>query len=174
MKARLSGRPEARFALVAGIDGGLAATALSLKAIFASPSSTAALGILLVPFIAIAAMVIAGLWGLALGCVWLAWRGMQRYFRAVLITAWVVVITGTSVAGWELWRGLALERAVAEVSAMDAAGLEQAFERSFWRDDRFFLGAIAQNPAAGEALLDRIARLAASCAPGASGSGDKK
>ena len=38
MGESLSARPEARFALVAGIAGGLAAAAISVKGIFASAS----------------------------------------------------------------------------------------------------------------------------------------
>ena len=117
MGNRLSSRPEARFALVAGIAGGIAAAAISVKGIFASANSTAALGFVFIPFIAAAAMVVTGVWGLALGCVWHALRGTQRYFRAVLLLAWVLVIGGPVAAGWEVWRGLALERAVAQVGA---------------------------------------------------------
>lgn len=159
MAEPLSARPEARFALIAGIAGALAATAISVKAIFASGSSTAAIGFIFVPLIAAAVAVPAGVWGLALGCVWFALRGERSYFRAVLLAAWVVALAVPAAIGWEVWRGLALERAVAEVSAMNAAELEQAFAQSSWREDRFFLGAIAQNTAAGEALLEQIAQL---------------
>lgn len=156
---RLSARPEARFALFAGIAGAIAATAISVKGIFASASSTAAIGFVFVPLIAAAAAVPAGVWGLALGCVWRSARGAQRYFPAVLAMAWVVVLAAPAAVGWEVWRGLELERAVAEVKSMDGARLEQAFERSPWNRDRFFLGAIAQNERASDALLERIARL---------------
>jgi len=159
MGESLSARPEARFALVAGIAGGLAAAAISVKEIFASASSTAAIGFLFVPLVFAAVAVPAGVWGLALGCVWLSLRGARCYFRAVLLMAWVVVLAAPAAIGWEVWRGLALERAVAEVKRMSAAQLEEAFERSPWNRDRFFLGAIAQEKAASERLLDRIAQL---------------
>ncbi len=159
MSESLSARPEARFALVAGIAGGLAAAAISVKGIFASASSTAAIGFVFVPLIAAAAAVPAGVWGLALGCVSLSLRGARRYDPAVLVMAWVVVLAVPAAIGWEVWRGLALERAVAEVNGMNAAQLEEAFERSPWNRDGFFLGAIAQHKGAGAALLDRIARL---------------
>lgn len=159
MGTSLSARPEARFALVAGIAGGIAAAAISVKGIFASANSTAAIGLLFVPFIAAAAMAVTGIWGLALGCAWHALRGTQHYFRAVLLLAWMLVIGGPAAVGWEVWRGLALERAVAEAGAMNAAELERAFDGSPWREDRFFLGAIVQNKGASEALLDRIAQL---------------
>lgn len=158
MAEPFSARPEARFALVAGIAGALAATAISVKGIFASGSSTAAIGFVFVPLIAAAAAVPAGVWGLALGCVWFALRGTRRYFPAVLLSAWLLTLAGPAAVGWEAWRGLALERAVAEVTAMNATQLEQVFGESPWRENRLFLGAIAQNRAAGEALLERVAQ----------------
>jgi hypothetical protein len=159
MGGRLSSLPEAKFALVAGVAGALAATAIALKAIFASASSTAAIGILFLPFIAIAAMVACGIWGLALGCAWHGLRGTRRYLPAVLAAAVAAAAAGPAALGWETWRGLALEAAVREAAAMDAAALARALDESRWREDPFFLGAIAQNPAADAALLDRIARL---------------
>ena len=155
----ISARPESRFAVFAGVIGGLAATAISVKGILGSASSTAAIGFLLVPFIAAAAMALAGVWGLALGTVWHALRGTKQYFRAVLLMAWVVTLSMPGVAGWKVWEGLALERAVADTRAMSAADLERALDQSFWRDNRFFIGALAQNRSAAPALLDRIAKL---------------
>ena len=131
MSEPLSARPESRFALVSGVAGALAA----------------------------AAMVFVGVWGLALGCVWHAFRKTQSYYRAVLLLASVVAIGVPAFTGWQIWQGLALERAVAQAPAMDARQLERALDDSPWRDNRFFIGAIVQNKAAGEALLDRIARL---------------
>ncbi|MSQ72488.1 MAG: hypothetical protein EXR27_14530 [Betaproteobacteria bacterium] len=159
MNESLSARPEARFALVAGIAGGLLAAVISVKAIFGSASSTAGLGFIFVPFIMAAAMAFTGIWGLALGCVWHAVRGTRSYYRAVLLLAWAMTLCVPAYAGWQVWQGLALERAVAEASAMTAAEMEQALDASPWRDNRFFIGALAQNKAASEALLDRIARL---------------
>ena len=155
----LSARPEARFALVAGIGGGLLAALISVKAIFASGSSTAAIGFVFVPFIMMAAMVLAGAWGLALGCVWYALRGERRYYGVVLAMAWAFAAAVPAYAGWQVWYGLALERAVAETTRMDAAALQLAMAQSPWRDNRFFIGAVAQNKAASEALLDRLAQL---------------
>ncbi len=155
----ISARPESRFAVVTGVIGGLSATAISVKGILGSASSTAAIGFLLVPFIAAAAMALAGVWGLALGTVWYSLRGAKRYFRAVLLMAWVVALSIPGVAGWKVWEGFALERAVAATRAMSAADLERAIEQSSWRDNRFYVGALAQNKAAAPALLDRIAKL---------------
>ena len=155
----LSARPEARFALVAGIGGALLAAAISVKAIFASANSTAAIGFVFVPFIMMAAMVLAGAWGLAVGCVWHALRGERRYYGVVLVMAWAFAAAVPAYGGWQVWYGLSLERAVAGTARMDAAALEQAMAQSPWRNDRFFIGAVAQNKAASEVLLDRLAQL---------------
>ena len=155
----LSARPEARFALITGIFGGLAAAVISVKAIFSSSSSTAGIGFVFVPFIMATAMVFSGVWGIALGCVWHAHRRTRSYYRPVWLLAWVMTLGVPALAGWQVQQGLALEHAVAEASSMNASQLERALAQSPWRDNRFYLGAIVQNKAAGEAMLDRIAAL---------------
>jgi hypothetical protein len=156
---RLSARPEAPWALWSGVASGIVATGLSAKAILGSGSSTAAVGFIFVPFIAIAAMVAGGIWGLAAGCVWLALRGAQRYAPGLLAAAAVFALAVPAGIGWECWRGLALQEAVRAVRVMTAGELDEAFRQSRWSDDRFFLGTIVQNPVASGALLDRIAAL---------------
>lgn len=156
---RLSARPEAPWALWSGIAAGLAAAGLSVKAILGSGSSTAAIGFIFVPFVAIAAMVAGGIWGLATACVWRALRGAQRYAPGLLAAAAVFALAVPAAIGWETWRGLALQQAVRAVRGMTAGELDQAFDRSRWNRDRYFLGALVQNPAASGALLERIAAL---------------
>ena len=158
-RPKLSSRPEAPWGLWAGIGGGLVAAGLSVKGILASGSSTAAIGFIFVPFVAIAAMVPSAVWGLAAGCVWLSLRGAQRYAPAMLMAAWAFAVAGPAVIGWEIWRGLALEHAVREAGALDARALDEALERSPWSRDKFYLGAIALRKDAGPALLDRIAAI---------------
>lgn len=152
-------RPDLNWALGAGIAGALAAAAVSVKGIFSSASSTAAIGFVVVPFIAIAAGVLAGVWGLALGTVVGHFRGIRQALRPVLIMALVVAVAVPAALGWELWRGYALQRAVQEVFALPGHQLETAYASSPWNRDKFFLGALAQHKEAGEALLDRIALL---------------
>jgi len=156
---KLSGRPEAPWALWSGIAGGIAAALLSVLSIMNSGGSTAAIGFLFVPFIAIVAMLATGLWGLAAGCVWLSLRGARQYAPLMLLAAWALALSGPAVVGWEIWRGLALERAVQEVRSLDARALDAAFERSPWHRDKFYLGALVQREDASTALLDRIAAL---------------
>jgi hypothetical protein len=158
-RVRLSARPEAPWAFWSGIAGGLVAAALAVKGIFESGSSTAAIGLIFVPFIAIAAMVFAGIWGLALGCVAASLRRAQQYAPALLLAAWVFALAVPAAAGWEISRGLALQSAVRAVPGMTAGELDDVFARSRWNRDRFFLGALALNPAASPALLEAIAAL---------------
>jgi hypothetical protein len=158
-RVSLSARPEAPWALWSGIAGGVAAAALAVKGIFESGSSTAAIGFVLVPFFAIAAMVFAGIWGLALGCVASSLRRVQHYAPALLLAAWTFALAVPAAAGWEIWHGLALQDAVRPVPDMTAGELDDAFAHSRFNRDRFFLGALALNPAASPSLLDGIAAL---------------
>jgi hypothetical protein len=160
MSEKLSSRPEAPWALWTGIAGGLAAAIVSVMGILKSGSSTAAIGFIFVPFVAAIAAIPAGIWGLALGHVWLHQRGVRHSSHpALLAAAWVFALAVPAVIGWETWRGLELERAVLDVSRMDGRRLDEAFERSPLNRDKYFLGAIVQNVAASAALLDRIAAL---------------
>src|SRR5687767_5496663 len=93
-RPKLSSRPEAPWGMWAGIAGGLAAAALSVKGIVASGSSAAAYGYVFVPFIAIVAMLPSAVWGLAVGCVWLSLRGTRSYPPAMLAAAWIFALAG--------------------------------------------------------------------------------
>jgi hypothetical protein len=102
-------RPEAAWALWAGIAGALAAAALSLNGIFSAGSAGATFGFLFVPFIAAAAAIPAGVWGAALGHVVLHMRGKIRSPRPVLIAAFVAAVSLPVTIGYEIWRALASE-----------------------------------------------------------------
>src|SRR5688500_4567902 len=84
----LSSRPEAPWAMWSGIAGGLVATALALRGMAGTDPGAAVMGFVVVPLIAITAMIPAAVWGLAAGCVWLSSRGEQRYRPGVLVAAW--------------------------------------------------------------------------------------
>ena len=151
--------PARAWAFYAGIVGALVALAVSAKGILSSGSSTAAIGFVFVPFIAIAVAVLAGVWGLALGTVVSHHRGVRGALRPVLLMAWVVSVAAPTAVAWEVAAGLALQREVHALESLDAAGLEAAFSGSRFRDDKFFLGAVAQHGAASPRLLERIAAL---------------
>ena len=152
-------RPEARWALWAGVAGALATAALSTRMILAHGSSGAALGFVFLPLVAAAAAVPIGIWGAALGHVVLHLRGRAPEPKIVFWAALVAAASVPIAVGNEIWRGNALEDAVAEVRQMNGFDLEMAFQDSQFRRDKYFLGALAQHPAASAHLLESIARL---------------
>ncbi len=152
-------RPEARWALWCGVAGALVTAALSVKGIFSSASSTAALGFIVLPLVAALGAIPVAAWGAALGHLVLRWRGTVQGPRMVLVAALVVTAALPAMVAYEILRGLRLEAAVREVQGMDVARLQRAFDESPFRRDRYYLGALAQNPAAGAGLLAGIAAL---------------
>ena len=150
-------RPEARWALWSGIAGALAATALSVKGIFASGSSTAALGFIAVPLVAVLGAIPVGLWGAALGHVVLRRRGVVQSGATVFFAALAIAAALPAAVIYEIQHGLRLEAAVREVLAMDVAELDRAYRESPWKRDRYFLAAMAQNGSARAGLLAQIA-----------------
>ena len=152
-------RSEARWALWAGIVGALATAALGAKMILSHGSSTAGLGFVFLPLVAATAAVPIGIWGAALGHVVAHLRGRAAEPKVVF---WVAVVATGSLPGviaYEIWHGKTLEHAVAATRTMDERGLERAFDESSFRRDKYFLGALAENRAAGAPLLERIAGL---------------
>jgi len=152
-------RTEARFALWAGIVGGLAVLALGTKVILAQAGSAAGLGFVFLPLVAAAAAVPVGIWGAALGHVVQHLRGRAVEPKVVFWAALAAAASLPAVLGLEIHNGLALETAVAETSHMNAMQLERAFDESPWRRNKFYLGALAANRAAPPQLLERIAGL---------------
>ena len=152
-------RSEARWALWAGIVGALATAALAAKMILSHGTSSAALGFIFLPLVAAAAAVPIGIWGAAVGHVVLHLRGRAAEPKILFWVALVAAASLPAAVGSEIWRGKALESAVAETRAMNQRELERAFDESRFRRDKYFLGALAENPAAGAALLERIASL---------------
>jgi hypothetical protein len=152
-------RSEARWALGAGIVGALATAALSTKMILSHGSSSAGLGFVFLPLVAAAAAVPIGIWGAALGHVVAHLRGRAPEPKIVFWAALAAALSLPAAVGWEIWRGKALEAEVAQVRRMDGRQLERAFERSDFRRDKYFLGALAEHPQATPALLEAIAAL---------------
>jgi hypothetical protein len=152
-------RPEARWALWAGIVGALATGVLGTRMIFGYGPASAPLGFVLLPLVAATAAVPVGIWGAALGHVVLHLRGRSSEPKVLFWVALAAALSLPIVVGSEIWRGRALEAAVQEVRGMNGAELERAFEQSAFAHDKYFLGALAQHPAASGALLERIAGL---------------
>jgi len=153
----LGARPEARWALWSGIAGALAAAALSVKGIFASGGSTAALGFVFVPLVAVLAAIPVGIWGAALGYAVRRLRGAAQGSPIVLVAALAVAAALPAAVIYEVQRGLSLQAEVRAVLAMDVLEIERAFHESPWKRDPYFLAAVAQNKSARAAVLARIA-----------------
>ena len=101
---RLVDRPEARWALFAGIVGALAAAAWSTYNIFAQGSAAAGLSFVFVPLVAAVAAVPAGVWGAAVGHVVLHLRGLAPEPKIVFWSALVAAVMPPAVLAWELLR----------------------------------------------------------------------
>jgi hypothetical protein len=152
-------RTEARWGLCAGIAGAVATAALGTKMILTHGSPAAGLGFVFLPLVAAAAAVPVAIWGAALGHVFAHLRGRAAEPKIVLWVALAASASLPAVLGYEIWRGKSLETAIAETRSMTSRELERAFHESKFRGDKFFLGALAQHPAASAELLEAIARL---------------
>ena len=104
---RWNERPEARWALWAGIVGALATAALSTKMILSHGSSSAGLGFIFLPLVAAAAAVPVGIWGAALGHVVLHLQGRAPEPKIVFWSALVAALSMPAVLVYELWRRFA-------------------------------------------------------------------
>ena len=146
-----------RHALV-GAGLGFAVVALALAgAIASSGSSTAAIGYVFLPFYALG---LGALPGALLGaCVGVA-RAEERFGKVSRSAALVVVVSaGLCGAGYVI-HGAWLTFEVQRVATLDASRLVEAATTGVFANNRFLLGAVAQNPAAPSALLHDIAKRA--------------
>ena len=96
-------RPEAPWALWAGIAGALAMAAVSTVMILSQPDPASAFGFIFVPLIAAAAAVPLAVWGAALGHVVLHLRGRAPEPKVVFWAALVAAVTMPAVLAYELW-----------------------------------------------------------------------
>jgi hypothetical protein len=151
-------RSETRWALWAGVAGALATAALFTKLILSPGSSTAGPGFIYLPLIAAAAAVPIAIWGAALGHVVLHLRGRAREPKIVFWAAYVAAVSLPAAISWEVSRGRALEQAIVEARGFDEAPHgERLFQRSPWRRNKYFLGALAENQSTSAAVLEGIA-----------------
>ena len=152
-------RTEAHWAFCCGIAGAVATAALGTKMILAHGSPAAGLGFVFLRLVAAAAAVPVAIWGAALGHVVAHLRGRAAEPKIVLWAALAASASLPAVLGYEIWRGKSLENAIAETRSMTSRELERALHESKFRGDKFFLGALAQHPAASAGLLEAIASL---------------
>jgi hypothetical protein len=153
-------RSEIRWALWVGVAGALATAALFTKLILSPRSSIAGPGFVYLPLIAAAAAAPVAIWGAALGHVVLHLRGRARQPKFVFWAAYVAAVSLPAAISWEVSRGRALEEAIGEARGFDEAPYgERLFQRSPWRRNKYFLGALAENQSTSAAVLEGIASL---------------
>jgi hypothetical protein len=154
-------RPEARWALWAGVvAGAIAAAASATKMILSPGASIVGPGLIVVSLVAVTAAVPIALWGAALGHVVLYLRGRARAPKLVFWAAFIAAVSLPAAISWEVSRGRALEQAIVEARGSDyGRDGERLFASSPWRRNKYFLGALAENTVTSAAVLEGIARL---------------
>ena len=143
-----------------GFIGAIAVSLLIVFSILRSTSSTAAIGFTFIPVYFVIAFVGFFIWGYSLGYIkaWLA--SATRTFNFKIILAFLAGICCTVLLFGGLGKGLLLTSIVSQIHDMNTnQELVHAFENSYFKNNKFVLGAIAQNPVASAGLLDRIAKL---------------
>jgi hypothetical protein len=103
--AGLAQRPEAPWALAAGVLGALGAAGMSMRDIFNSPSGTAPFEVIYVPLVAGLVGLLAGIWGLALGHVVERLRGRVA---EPWLAFWVALAAAAGMplaVAWSAWGG---------------------------------------------------------------------
>ena len=143
-----------------GFIGAIANSILIVFSILRSTSSTAGIGFIFIPFYFVIAFVGFFIWGYSLGYIktWLA--SATRTFNFKTILAFLVGICYAVLLFGGLGKGLLLTSIVSQIHDMNTnQELVHTFENSCFKNNKFVLGAIAQNPVASAELLDRIAKL---------------
>ncbi len=128
-----------------------------LVSILRSTSSTAAIGILFIPFYALPFALLFSIFGYCLPdlVTWVRGRASERSlvakFRAA--AAAVLLISGAAY----LTYGILLTITVNQVRTLDESGITRFLHDSVYRGNKFALGALVTNPNVTAAVLDRVA-----------------
>ncbi|MBI5688089.1 MAG: hypothetical protein HZC54_23700 [Verrucomicrobia bacterium] len=144
--------------LWAGLGFALAAAAMGM-AIARSTSSTAAIGIIFIPFSAAIFSIPFFIFG---SCVPDLLELFRDKFREQSIAKKLRAVTALGLAVCGLCYaadGIALTIVVNNVQKMNGAELDEFLAHSMFRKNKFALGALAQNPKASAEILDRVARI---------------
>lgn len=133
------------------------AAAVFFASIFRSTSSTAAIGIIFIPVYAAPFAVLFFIFGYCLPDLvnWLKGKITELSVLVKLraVVAVILLISGISY----LIYGILLTITVNQVQTLDESGINKFLERSMFRNNKYALGALAQNPNALTPVLDRVA-----------------
>ena len=158
MRMRIS--TSTKIGLGIGFIGAIAISILVVFTILRSTSSTAAIGFVFIPVYFVIAFVGFFIWGYSLGYIKTWFANVARIFNFKIILAFLVGICFTVLLFGGLGKGLFLTSTVSQVQEMKTdQELQNVFDNSYFKSNKFVLGAIAQNPASSAELLDRIAKL---------------
>lgn len=137
--------------------GFVGVAAVIFASIFGSTSSTAAIGIIFIPFYAAPFAVLFFLFGYCLSDLvdWLKGKTTERSVLMKLRA--VVAATLLSCGILYLTYGILLTFTVNEVQTLNESGLNKFLECSMFRNNKYALGALAQNPNASTSVLNRVA-----------------
>jgi len=131
--------------------------AVLVASIFRSTSSTAAIGIIFIPFYAAPFAVLFFIFGHCLPDLvnWL--KGIPTDLSVLMklraVVAVILLISGISY----LIYGILLTITVNQVQTLNESGINKFLERSMFRNNKYALGALAQNPNALTQVLDQVA-----------------
>ena len=157
MKAFPSKSPH-KAALVWAVFGFVAVAVVLLASIFRSTSSTAAIGIFFIPFYALPFALLFYFFGYCLPDLinWLKGKASELSVLMKLraVVAVILLISGISY----LVYGILLTITVNQIQASNASEINTFLERSMFRDNKFALAALVQNPATLSAVLDQVAK----------------
>lgn len=144
--------------LWAVIGFGIVSLALSLM-VSRSTSSTAAIGYLFIPFRAAPWSIPFFIFGF---CLTDLRKFLQRKAAGIpakpnigVVTAAILALSGIGYSAY----GIVFTIAVRQVRSMNERELIEFLDHSLLKNDKFALGALAENPQATPELLDRVARL---------------
>jgi hypothetical protein len=148
-----------KFAFASGILGAAILSILHYLAILRSTNSTAAIGLLFIPFVALMAFAVFFIWGYSVAYLKLK-RQDGHAFALKRKFAWGVAAL-LSVYGFVFFAtGLALTFEVGKVLQLQTEPeILHVFENTLWKRNPFILAAVAQNPLTPSTLLDKMAML---------------
>lgn len=139
--------------------GFLGSGAIFLTSIFRSTSSTAGIGILFIPFYAAPFAVLFFIFGYCLPDLVQRLKGKTTElsnFHEVRAVIAIIILSGSISY---LIYGILLTFTVNQVQTSNESELTQFLDHSWFRNNKYALGALAQNPNVLNADLDRVARM---------------
>lgn len=147
-----------KVALLWAVLGFVAVTVVLLVSIFRSTSSTAAIGILFIPFYAIPFALLFYFFGYCLPDLvnWLKGKTSELSVLMKLRATAAVIFLISGIL--YLVYGILLTITVNQVQAANESGINTFLERSIFRNNKYALGALVRNPVAVSAVLDQVAQ----------------